>query len=156
MNVRHSLAAVALTAALSLAGAAPADAGFNFDNFQLNFGNGFNITFGGNRQNFFRRIDRVRFDNRILRREIRRLPFGQQFALDRLTKEVDLRIDQLDFAVRTDNRRLIQVRARQLANAVNEIEFTVDRLPIRTFTVNELNRAARNLDFDVRQLLRSL
>ncbi|MFO1096522.1 MAG: hypothetical protein U0992_24925 [Planctomycetaceae bacterium] len=156
MNARTSIAAFAVAAALSLTNASHTHAGFNFDrDFRNIFGNGFNNNFGGNNRNFFRQADRVVFSDRVLRREVRDLPFNQQFVLDRLTNEVELRTNQLVFAVRTDNHRLIEVRARQLIQAVNEIDFIVDRLPIRNFRANEVQRAERALENDVRDLLRT-
>lgn len=156
MNARTSFAAFAVAAAMSLTNAAHTQAGFDFNpDFQIKFGNGFNINFGGNRRNFLRQADRVIFSNRVLRREIHDLPFNHQAALERFTDEVELRTNQLVFAVRTDNRQQIRVRARELIQAVNEIHFVVDRLPIRNFRANEVQQATRSLEIEVRDLLRT-
>jgi len=157
MNTRHSLAAAAfaLTAALSLSSSA--NAGFDFDrDFNISFGNGFNVTFGGNGRNVFRQADRVIRSDRFLRREVNDLPFNRRFALLQLSSQVNQRTNQLVLAVRNDNRQLIRVRARQLVQTINEMEVIVDRLPRGSNEARDVRRAFDNLEDNVRDLLRTL
>lgn len=156
MNARHALTAVAITAALTVTSAA--HAGINHREFNFSFGNanGFNISFGGNNRNFFRQAERVIDSNRDFRREVNDLRFNDRFVLLQLSNQVNLRTNQIVIAVRNDNRRLVEVRARQLIQVINQIENIVDRLPRGNRDVRDVQRAFNELEDDVRDLLRTL
>jgi hypothetical protein len=58
--------------------------------------------------------------------------------------------------VQTDNRRQVEVRARQLVQVINQIENIVDRLPRNRNDVRDVQREFDDLEDDVRDLLRTL
>jgi hypothetical protein len=154
MNARQTIAAAVITLTLTAA----THANDNFDrNFNINFGNnGFNVNFGGNGRNVFRQAERVLRSERNFRREVNDLPFNQRIVLLRLSNQVNQRTEQLIFALRNDNRRQVEVRASQLAQTVNQIEFIVDQLPRNREDARDVRRAFDNLEDDVRDLLRNV
>lgn len=154
MNARLTIAATLV--ALSLTTAAQAH---DHSGHESHFGighNGFHVSFGHSHRDVFRQAERVIRAERNFRNEVNDLPFNQRIVLQRLSNQVNQRTEQLIFALRNDNHRLVEVRASQLVQTVNQIEFIVDQLPRNRNDARDVRRAFDNLEDEVRDLNRNL
>jgi len=156
MNARHAIAAAVVTLSLTAATQAN-DHHHSNRNFNVGFGNnGFNVSFGHNHRNVFRQAERVIRAERNFRNEVDDLPFNQRIVLQRLSSQARQRTEQLIFALRNDNHRLAGVRADQLVQTVNQIEFIVDQLPRNRNEVRDVRRAFGDLEDEIRDLVRNM